>query len=218
MKKVLFSLMWSLVFTCALAQTTKENAVTMVSYEQAWSDSEGALSVKNNTDEEIYNISFRLVYFDIAGKQLDYKDFLEDVSIEPGMTKKVDVRAYEHDRSYHYYKSASLYPNTSFKLKFELKDYNIEKQDEAGMETDDISTFDEDFFPSRNEGLYMIIGLIAFIFIIGISVGLYVLVAVMAQKRNRNVVIWVLLSLIATPLLMIIILLCIGKDKNNYIE
>ena len=54
-------------------------------------------------------------------------------------------------------------------------------------------------------------------FVIGIAVGLYVLVAVMAQKRNRSVVVWVLLSLLATPLLMIIILLAIGKNEN-YIE
>ncbi|WP_232210566.1 hypothetical protein [Alloprevotella rava] len=39
----------------------------------------------------------------------------------------------------------------------------------------------------------------------------------MAQKRNRSVVVWVLLSLLATPLLMIIILLAIGKNEN-YIE
>ena len=40
------------------------------------------------------------------------------------------------------------------------------------------------------------------------------LVAVMAQKRNRSVVVWVLLSLLATPLLMIVILLAIGKNEN----
>ena len=43
------------------------------------------------------------------------------------------------------------------------------------------------------------------------------LVAVMAQKRNRSVVVWVLLSLLATPLLMIVVLLAIGKNEN-YIE
>lgn len=55
------------------------------------------------------------------------------------------------------------------------------------------------------------------LFSIGITIGLYVLVAVMAQKRNRSIVVWVLLSLLGTPLLMIIILLIIGK-KENYID
>ena len=45
-----------------------------------------------------------------------------------------------------------------------------------------------------------------------------VLVALMAQKRNRNVAVWILLSLLATPLLMIIILLCIGKDESHTFE
>lgn len=63
----------------------------------------------------------------------------------------------------------------------------------------------------------MIAFIIGLLFVIGITVGLYVLVAVMAQKRNRSVVVWVLLSLLATPLLMIVILLAIGKNEN-YIE
>lgn len=62
----------------------------------------------------------------------------------------------------------------------------------------------------------MLLAIIVSLFILGIGIGLYVLVAVMAKKRNRNVVLWVLLSLVGTPLLMIIILLCIGDadDRN----
>ena len=78
------------------------------------------------------------------------------------------------------------------------------------------STYDYDR-SSGNEGLFMIAFIIGILFVIGITVGLYVLVAVMAQKRNRSVVVWVLLSLLATPLLMIVILLAIGKNEN-YIE
>ena len=62
--------------------------------------------------------------------------------------------------------------------------------------------------------MYMLFAIIVGVIIIGISVGLYVLVAVMAKKRNRNVVLWVLLSLIGTPLLMIIILACIGNADD----
>jgi hypothetical protein len=36
----------------------------------------------------------------------------------------------------------------------------------------------------------------------------------MAKKRNRNVVLWVLLSLIGTPLIIIVILLCIGNADD----
>ncbi len=40
----------------------------------------------------------------------------------------------------------------------------------------------------------------------------------MAMKRNRSVVVWFLLSLLATPLLMIVILLVIGKNENGLID
>ena len=61
----------------------------------------------------------------------------------------------------------------------------------------------------------MIIGIVVVLFVIGLSVGLYVLVAVMAKSRNRSVVLWVLLSIIASPLLIIIILLVVGDDNKH---
>ncbi len=196
-----------------------EKDITMVSYEQGWLDSEGTLALKNNSNEEVKNVVFLITYLDMSGNELDYEEFTRRVSIAPGMTKKLDIPAYEHDRWYHYYKSEGVAgkANTSFKIKFQLKDYNVEE--EVVRESNDdnpFSTYDYDR-SSGNEGLYMIVFIVGLLFVIGITVGLYVLVAVMAQKRNRSVVVWILLSLLATPLLMIIILLAIGKNEN-YIE
>lgn len=196
-----------------------EKDITMVSYEQGWLDSEGTLALKNNSNEEVKNVVFLITYLDMSGNELDYEEFTRRVSIAPGMTKKLDIPAYEHDRWYHYYKSegAAGKANTSFKIKFQLKDYNVEE--EVVRESNDdnpFSTYDYDR-SSGNEGLYMIVFIVGLLFVIGITVGLHVLVAVMAQKRNRSVVVWILLSLLATPLLMIIILLAIGKNEN-YIE
>ena len=53
------------------------------------------------------------------------------------------------------------------------------------------------------------------IFIFAIVIGLYVLVALMAQKRHRNVVVWLLLSFFASPVLIAIILLAIGDSRKN---
>lgn len=50
--------------------------------------------------------------------------------------------------------------------------------------------------------------------IIGVILGLYVLVAKVAQEQNRNVVVWLLLSFFTSPLLIILILLAIGKNGN----
>lgn len=49
---------------------------------------------------------------------------------------------------------------------------------------------------------------------LAICVGLYVCVAKMAQNRGRNPVLWLILSFVGTPLLMIIILWFIG-DANG---
>ena len=192
--------------------------ITMVSYEQGWLDSEGTLALKNNSSEEVKNVVFLITYLDMSGNELDYEEFTRRVSIAPGMTKKLDIPAYEHERSYHYYKSENR-PSGSpaFKVKFQLKDYNVEEATES-IDDYPLSRYGYEYEPSNeNEGLYVIIAIVGILFFIGITVGLYVLVAVMAQKRNRSVVVWILLSLLATPLLMIIILLVIGKNEN-YIE
>ena len=44
----------------------------------------------------------------------------------------------------------------------------------------------------------------------------YIFVAIMARNRNRNVALWILFSMLGTPLLMMLILFCIGKDKSEY--
>ena len=178
-----------------------ENDITMVSYEQSWLDSKATLALKNNSSEEVKNVLFLIIYLDMSDNELDYEEFTKRVSIAPGMTKKLDIPAYEHDRWYHYYKSegARDKANTSFKIKFQLKDYNVK----------------EEIVENGNqEGRYGSTNILALLFI-SITIGLYVLVAVMAQKRNRNVVVWVLLSLFVTPLLTIFTLLVIGDNKNN---
>ena len=64
------------------------------------------------------------------------------------------------------------------------------------------------------ELLVVIACIFAALVVIGIVIGMYVLVAVMAKNRHREVVVWLLLSFLASPLLIIIILLCIGDDES----
>ena len=52
--------------------------------------------------------------------------------------------------------------------------------------------------------------IIGFFSIIG-----YIIVAMMARKRNRSIALWLLFSLLGTPWLMILILFCIGKDNTG---
>lgn len=67
---------------------------------------------------------------------------------------------------------------------------------------------------AQEDSIYpMAIALIVILAILGMVVGMYVLVAIMAQRRNRNPAIWLLLSFIGTPFLICIILLAIGKNR-----
>lgn len=197
------------------ASKSAETDISMVSYEQSWLDSEGTLALKNNTKENIHNIKFLIVYQDMSGKQLHYEEFSKKVSIAPGMTRKINIKAYEHERYYHYYKSEnSPGGSPAFKIEFKLLDYNtdspeireypLDSETEADTETDEI-------FYSMFPYLLIVFVLLT----IGIYIGSYVLVAVMAKKRKREAAVWILLSFFATPILIIIILLCIGDADRT---
>lgn len=227
MTKKGFSLALLSMFMVVMSFAANKNLdkdITMVSYEQSWRDSHGTLALKNNTSEKIQNVVFLVTYLDMSGKELDYEEFFRKVDIAPGMTRKVDISAYEQGRQYHYYKSEGLYDNTSFKIKFKLKDYNVEEDEDDNANEGTVESIDDnpfstyDYNRSRgNDGIDVIVGILALLLLMGLTVGLYVLVAVMAMKRNRSAVVWILLSILATPLLMVIILLVIGKNEN-YIE
>ena len=94
--------------TSLAANKDLEKDITMVSYEQGWLDSEGTLALKNNSSEEVTNVVFLITYLDMSGNELDYEEFTRRISIAPGMTRKLDIPAYEHDRNYHYYKSENM--------------------------------------------------------------------------------------------------------------
>ena len=66
----------------------------------------------------------------------------------------------------------------------------------------------------KEDKFYLVVAIGIIVLAITISIILYVLVAVMAKKRNRSVIGWVRLSLLATPVITIIILLVIGKDAD----
>lgn len=92
----LLSLLLSIV--AFAAQKNLDKDITMVTYEQGWMDTNGALSLKNNTGVEVKNVVFLITYLDMSGNELDYEEFNKSVSIAPGKTKKIDIPAYEQER------------------------------------------------------------------------------------------------------------------------
>ena len=217
--KLIFCLFGCLLSLAMLAADKDSQAVTMVSYEQGWSDYKGTIALRNNTTTDIHNVKFIITYLDMLGEQLDYEEYFVNVDIAPGKTKKVDIPAYEHERDYSYYKSEASYTHPhKFKIKYELKDYNVQSLSKSVNEQEALDEYDGGLDAVQHQQddtqMYILLAIVIVLIVIGIGVGLYILVAVMAQKRNRNVVLWVLLSLIGTPLLMIIILACIGNSDD----
>ena len=186
----------------------------MVSYEQTWLDRQGTLALKNNTKQTIYNVRYRLTYFDMKGNPMDYKDFYTEIEIAPGMTKKVNVKGYECDRNYSYYLSEA-YPShpKKFKVSYETLAYNQAEESCVQLNTDALLTKESPISEMDDEPTYLnsVVMVIIMLFVLAGYVGFYVLVAIMAQRRNRSVALWLLLSFIATPILVILILLVIGK-------
>lgn len=217
MKKLL-TLLLLLCSIAVFAGVNNKDAVTMEDFEQRWLDEESTIALKNNTNETIHNVSYRITYLDMNGKALDYADYTSTIDIEPGMVKKADIPAYEHERFYQYYKNAKEYDDyPKFKVSFELNDYNFEDASKENVEDE------EDVEYGRGEclsPLAIILPIILLVvFILVISIGLYVLAGIMAKRRHRSVALWVIISILTTPILAIIILLCVGdSDEYNHYD
>lgn len=220
MKRYVFILLLALPLYMSATTKNASHAVSMVSYEQGWLDSQGTLALRNNTDDTIRNIKFLIKYYDMAGNQLDYEEFSSHIEIAPGMTRKLNIRAYEYPRNYSYYKSESSYSSPHrFKIKFELIGYNNTYTNTEKIAEKQDSTYSTSLVGELSEeggGIAILGVLLVIVIALGIWVGMYILVATMAQRRRRNAALWVLVSLFTTPLLAIIILLCIGKSYDYY--
>lgn len=221
MKNVLFAIF---IYVFGFVQSVsavaaKPAPVEMVSYEQGWNDSYGTIALKNNTSGDLHNVTFTLEYLDMNGRQLDYETFTRDIEIAPGKTKKLDIPAYEHARYYHYYKTKDDFGNPAFKLRFELNDYKIREPKVSGSNrgsgyegTASETTAGEN---KENDGIAAIVLLVILMICLGVFIGMYVLVGVMAKKRHRSVFLWVTLSFFMTPLTVCIILLAIGRKPTD---
>ncbi len=107
------------------ATTAKANTadITLESYSHDLYGRTARLSFKNNTNDEVTSITGRMIYYDMSGNMLDYRDFTKSTAIDPSMVKSVDIEGFRTSDDYVYYKNKYADLGVKYKVKFQLKSY-----------------------------------------------------------------------------------------------
>lgn len=78
-----------------------------------------------------------------------------------------------------------------------------------------VSPYYTDTSEESSDAKIFIVTVLGVRFALGLIIGMYILVAVMAKKRNRSPALWLLLSFITNPVLVYILLLVVGTKKAH---
>lgn len=196
------------------------DAVIMLDFEQAWNDDTGRLSVKNNSKEAITDFAFKITYIDMEGQILGSEKFTKYLYLSPGEVKTINIPAFKTNENYSYYKSEAMpgLANT-FTTRFNLIEYNQYNRQVAAQNhqqsTDTTSNLSSSTKSTHHrKDLISDLGVITIL--LGILFASYIIVILMTMKLNRQLAPWIVLSLVLTPMFVILILLFMGKSKSPY--
>lgn len=221
--KRLVTLAVTLLITLA---TMAQQAVTMTGFEQSRSGLSSNVTLCNNTQQEIHKVSFRIIYYNTQGTQIDYKDYTENVNIDIGMSKAVEIEPFGVYGNYVYFDQKNKWDkdNIIFKVGFQLKSVNgvptndqtvqqlkpASENEEA--ETDKEESSEAPLIPTLTMGMVMMIGII----LLALSSGWLVAVYLMARLYGQNPWLWVLVSFVLSPILAFLLILIFGHKNPRY--
>ncbi len=171
-----------------------------------------------------FKLSFKLVNYEAKGMGVSKTSSMDNADSEDeeaygkiqsvGKGKEASKKSSKSNAD-NRNKGAYKKSNDAEKDKEVSKTSTIEDDVDDGYE--EVYDYDEN---SEENSVWTVVGRIALVvfavfFFLGVVVGVYVLVAVMAKHRNRSVVGWLIVSFFLSPLLTIVILLCVGKANKD---
>lgn len=74
-------------------------------YDKTASSSTESFFLTNTTDRTLSGIDFTLTYYSLDGRQLHSRHVEIDCAIPPGETRKYDIKSFDTQKSFYYYKS-----------------------------------------------------------------------------------------------------------------
>lgn len=233
MKKILIILYVILCEVIAL-NAKKIDGISLESYKQDWTDYKAYIVLKNNTNNTIGKVSFRIVYYDMNGKQLHYNDFTEKIVIEPEMSKSLQIDALRIDDEFtaYYTSQEKPYGSKQIKYKIEYQFISCENVVDSYEDLNGKSAYDY-YGLNENKFSRLLETVIRYILPPLILVILLRLIGITAKKKGmkpKNWIIWtsVLWAIffiqtihiylswlsISLPILVLLIEICIPKDDN----
>lgn len=211
MKRLLLLLLLAVALGASATSKDTLNAVSMVDFVQDMTDLSSKISLRNNTDEDIHNVQFRITYSTPKGTALDYRDFSKSVNIAPGKIKQIEIQKFGDNGNYVYVKSKDrIFADHPFKVKFEVTGYNHKA---FAIDVKTPAESNRMSFGGMTDNSVIMWFLI--ILLINVMAGMYAIVAAMAREYHFNVVLWLFISLLFTPLVIMIILPFVNLSITN---
>lgn len=103
----------------------EKNAITMVAY--STESTFPTISLKNNMARPVTSVSYRVIYYDMSGNMLDYKDFTMESPIDSHMVRECNIDRFGGYEAYYYKSKKKFSSGKPYKVSYELQSYVVER-------------------------------------------------------------------------------------------